>query len=89
MADRTFVDVMKENLSKIAPGLKNFGPEVGEELKRLGRQGSMEVANSLYNGSAFVPYGPGAYGEEPEVKKGGKEAEPDLQQEQERGGREM
>ena len=89
MADRSFVDVMKENLVKIAPGVKNFGPEVGEELKRLGRQGSMELANTLFNGSAFVPYGPGAYGEEPKLDNGGKEAEPEQQQEQERGGRDL
>ncbi len=90
MADRDFSDVMKEALGAIAPGLKNFGPEVGEELKRLGRQGSMELANTLFNGSAFVPYGPGAYAEEPKLDNGGKEAEPEpQQQEQERGGREI
>ena len=89
MAERDFSDVMKEALNKIASRLKDFGPELGEELKRLGKQGSMEIANSLYNGSDFVPYGPGAYGEEPEVKKGGQDVEPELQQEHERGGREM
>ena len=89
MADRDFLDVMKESLGKIAPGLKNFGPEVGAELKRLGKQGSMELANTLFNGSAFVPYGPGQYTQAPELDKGGQEAEPDLQQEHERGGREM
>ena len=93
MAERDFFDVMKETLGNIAPGLNNFGPEVGAELKRLGTQGQMELANALFNGSAFVPYGPGAYGEEPELNNGGKEAEPGLEQEpqkeQERGGREM
>ena len=95
MAERDFLDVMKEALGTIAPGLKNFGPEVGAELKRLGTQGQMELANALFNGSAFVPYGPGQYTPTPELENGGKEAEPGLQQEQEpqkeqeRGGREM
>ena len=45
----------------IAPGLKNIGPEITEELARLGTQGGMETASLLFAGSAFVPYGPGQY----------------------------
>ena len=55
MADRDFFDVMKETLGAMAPGLKNFGAEVGVEMERLGTHGQMELANALFNGSAFVP----------------------------------
>ena len=41
--------------------MSKFLDEVAAEVKRLGTQGSMEAANALFNGSAFVPYGPGAY----------------------------
>ena len=47
--------------------------EVGAELKRLGTQGAMELANALFNGSAFVPYGPGQYTPTPEMDKQGQE----------------
>ena len=47
--------------------------EVGAELKRLGTQGAMELANALFNGSAFVPYGPGQYTPTPEMEKQGQE----------------
>ena len=50
-------------------GLKNFIPEVSAELGRLGTQGSMEAANALFNGSAFVPYGPGQYTPTSEMDK--------------------
>jgi len=33
--------------------------EVGEEMKRMGVQGQMEMASAIFNGNAFVPYGPG------------------------------
>jgi hypothetical protein len=92
MAMRDFVEVMKEAITAIAPGLENVGPQVSAELSRLGTQGAMEMAQALFNGAAFTPYGPGQYTPTPEVDKGGQEldvqkAEP--QQEQERGGREM
>jgi hypothetical protein len=47
--------------------------EVGAEMKRLGTQGAMELANALFNGSAFVPYGPGQYTPTPELEKQGQE----------------
>jgi hypothetical protein len=91
---RGFVDVMKEALAELAPGLKNAGPEVMAELKRLGKQGSLEMAQALFNGGAFTPYGPGQYTPTPEVGKGNQEhevqkAEPPQGQEREHGGREM
>lgn len=54
-------------------GLSNFGEDVTAELKRLGTQGAMELANALFNGSAFVPYGPGQYTPTPEMEKAGQE----------------
>ena len=88
MATRDFFEVMKETIDTLAPGLKNIGPEVGAELSRLGTQGAMEMAQALFNGAAFTPYGPGQYTPTPEMEKGGQEAEP-QQQEREQGGREM
>jgi hypothetical protein len=35
--------------------------DVGAEMGRLGVQGQMELASAIFNGSAFVPYGPGQY----------------------------
>ena len=92
MAKRDFIEVMKEAIVAITPSLENVGQEVGAELSRLGTQGAMEMAQALFNGAAFTPYGPGQYTPTPEVDKGSQEhevqkAEPDL--EQERGGREM
>jgi hypothetical protein len=48
-------------VSAMLPGLKNFGKETSAECSRLGTQGSMELASALFNGNAFVPYGPGQY----------------------------
>jgi hypothetical protein len=33
--------------------------EIGQEMSRLGVQGQMEMASAIFNGNAFVPYGPG------------------------------
>ena len=90
MAARDFMEVMKETIDTVAPGLKNMGPEVSAELSRLGTQGAMEMAQALFNGAAFTPYGPGQYTPTPELEKGGQEqaiqiAEPQQQQELGRG----
>jgi hypothetical protein len=39
----------------------NSGPvqEIGAEMRRLGMQGSAELANVLFNGQGYVPYGAG------------------------------
>jgi hypothetical protein len=42
-------------------GLAGAVQEIGGEMKRLGVQGSMELASALFNGHAFVPYGPGQW----------------------------
>ena len=46
--------------------MSKFLDDVAAEGKRLTVQGSMEFANALFNGSAFVPYGPGAYTKTPQ-----------------------
>jgi len=94
MAKRDFIEVMKEAMSAIAPGLENIGPQVSAELSRLGTQGAMEMAQALFNGAAFTPYGPGQYTPTLELDQGSHEqvaqkAEPQVEQVQERGGREM
>lgn len=52
---------VKDAVQAVAPGLKDLVPEATAELKRLGTQGSMELASALFNGNGFVPYGPGQY----------------------------
>jgi len=86
MAEGNFIDVMKEAISAIAPGLENFGAEVGAEMSRLGTQGAMEMAQALFNEAAFTPYGPGQYTPSPEV---GQEIQAVEPPQQERGGMEM
>ena len=94
MKQRGFVDVMRETLAELAPGLKGAVAEIGAELGRLGVQGQMEMASALFSSNGFVPYGPGQYTPTPEVGKGSPEhevqkAEPHHGQEREHGGREM
>lgn len=45
----------------VQAGMQKGMAEVGAEAGRLGTQGSMELASALFNGHAFVPYGPGQY----------------------------
>jgi hypothetical protein len=95
-------DALKEALQTIAPGLngEKFVKEVGQELHRLGVQGTAELAAALFSESnIFVPYGrgqwPGRSGQEanqagmdgPHPKEEqGQDAQPPQQ---ERGGREI
>ena len=89
MAQRDFIEVMKEAITAIAPGLENIGPQMGAELSRLGTQGAMEMAQALFNGAAFTPYGPGQYTPTPELGNGSQEQEVQQAPQQEQGGREM
>lgn len=52
-----------ETIQKVLPGLSlgSILGDIGAELGRLGVQGQMEMASAIFNGSAFVPYGPGQY----------------------------
>lgn len=59
-----FMDILKnvgETIQNVAPGLSlnKMLSDVGAEAKRLGVQGQMEAASAIFNGHAFVPYGPG------------------------------
>ncbi len=45
-----------ENLKSVFARLTS---EIGQEIGRLGVQGSAELASALFNGSAYVPYGQG------------------------------
>jgi len=50
----------------------------------------MEMAQTLFNGAAFTPYGPGQYTPEPELDKGEQQHEVQkMEPEREHGGREM
>ena len=95
MSQRGFVDVMKEALAEMAPGLKGAVAEMGAELGRLGNHGRTELAAALFGGNGgFVMYGPLQNTPTPEVGKGSPEhevqkAEPHHGQERERGGIEM
>ena len=81
---------LEKALHKAQERVKEIGPETGAELKRLGVHGSIELANALWNGSAFVPYGPGAYPQAPEPSQAPDSPQPDNQpkppQQPERGG---
>jgi hypothetical protein len=86
MAAQDFFEVMK----MLAPGLDKLGPQVAAELSRLGTQGAMEMAQALFNGAAFTPYGPGQYTPTPQLPEAGQDVKPDTPpQELDRGGREM
>lgn len=85
MPAEDFFEVMKALL----PGLEKFGPEISAELDRLGTQGAMEMAQALFNGAAFTPYGPGQYTPTPEFSKESEPLETPQVQEQDRGGREI
>jgi hypothetical protein len=57
-----FMEILKnvgETALALAPGLRNAPSEIGAEVKRLGVQGQMESASLIFQGHAFVPYGPG------------------------------
>jgi hypothetical protein len=71
MGDGDFIDVMKDAISAIAPGLENFGQQVGAELDRLGTQGAAELASALFSdGNSYVAYGRGQYAPSPEADMG-------------------
>jgi hypothetical protein len=61
--------------------LGNMYEQGGAELKRLGTQGAMEMANALFNG--FVPYGPGQY--TPDTPDPAKKQTPEPEQQQDQG----
>ena len=48
-----------EIIQNVGETLSGPMAEIGQEMKRLGVQGQMEMASAIFNGNAFVPYGPG------------------------------
>lgn len=58
---------MSENAKQMWETIKG---DVKAEMSRLGTQGAMELASALFNGSGFVPYGPGQYTPTVEQEKG-------------------
>jgi hypothetical protein len=96
MAAETEKSLAQQLFGVVVEGVKEASQEIGVEMKRLGVQGTMELASALFNGSAFVPYGPGQYtpkqehdvgieGHEKEIQK---EA-PEQEQQMQRDGRSM
>jgi hypothetical protein len=67
---REIFESLKDAGTALAPGLKSLIPDVKAELSRLATQGTMELASGLFNGNAFVPYGPGQYTPTPEHDAG-------------------
>ena len=73
---------MSKHIREFWERLKDAPKEMGSELHRLSVQGSMELASALFNGHAFVPYGPGQW-------KGPEREGAPQEKQQERGGIEM
>jgi len=72
---------MREAVVSAVPSLENIGSDVTSELKRMGTQGTMELASALFGNGAFVPYGPGQYTPDQDNTKA-------IDNDQERGGME-
>jgi len=68
--------------------MSKFFDDIAAEGKRLATQGQMELANALFNGSAFVPYGPGQYTPSQDQAKDVSE-QTQAEPQQEMDGREM
>jgi hypothetical protein len=66
---------------------KNILSGIGNETKRLGTQGAMELASALFNGQAFVPYGPGQQTPSTDLPKELSQTPELAQQQIARGGR--
>jgi hypothetical protein len=80
------IQAAKEGIQAVAPGLsldKILG-DVGAELKQQAAHGSHELAAALFNGNPFVMYPRQQGHDDPQHGLG-----PEMQQEQDRGGREM
>ncbi|AMV24090.1 hypothetical protein VT84_06815 [Gemmata sp. SH-PL17] len=86
------MDWLNKALEAAAARVKDIGPEVGAEFNRLGVQGAAEIANVLFTGSGFVPYGAGQHTHAPEPGPAQEAPQMDHQppeHQQERGGMEM
>lgn len=65
-------DSLRAMKDGVQAGLQEVASQTGPEFHRLGTQGTMELASALFNGHAFVPYGPGQYTPtpEPQIEQG-------------------
>jgi hypothetical protein len=70
---------LEKALHKAQERIKEMGSEIGAELKRLGTHGSMELSSALWNGNAFVLYGPGRYTPTAEQQAAPENAQPGAQ----------
>lgn len=77
-------------MSDLFEPFKRIIPELKEEGNRLMKQGAAELANALFNGNAYVPYGQGQYPAHSlnGMENGEKEKE-SLEQQQQNEGREV
>jgi hypothetical protein len=90
------LEALKEAFLAIAPGLKNAGQEIKEELAHKAGHGAHELAAALFNGSGFVMYPRGGKDDHgihgpqqsQEGHQGVEQHEPPTQQ-HERGGRSL
>jgi hypothetical protein len=78
------LEAIREGVQSIAPGLSlsKILHDVGNELKQQAVMGSHELASLLFRGDGFVLY-------QGSDHDGVDHGLPDMQQEQERGGREI
>jgi hypothetical protein len=83
------MEAAKEGIQAVAPGLslREIFSDIKAEMKDQLAHGSHELAAALFNGSPFVMYARGGHDEGPQ--HGLPEAQPELQQERDRGGLEM
>jgi hypothetical protein len=52
-------ELMRPWLENLSQAAKEAAQQCGAEMKRLGVQGTTELASAIHQGSAFVPYGIG------------------------------
>ena len=67
---------------------KRFFDDIRSETRRMTVQGSAELASALFQGQTYVPYGSGQVVDQ-KANDGVEQTSPAVQQERERGGREM
>lgn len=56
---KQFFQAMAAGAAANAPAMQKAGAEIKAELGRMATHGAFEAANALFNGQAFVLYGPG------------------------------
>ena len=79
------MEAIKEGIQAVAPGLSlsNILSDIGAELKQQAAHGAHELASALFRGDPFVMYPRTNQADAPD------HGQTEMQQEQDRGGREM